>query len=236
MKQQFLSEVPSKNDYAHLLRICGYGVPNLERALHCAANSLTLISQAEMQPFDRQNGRYVTNDMHLYELPWPTDALRDLGELAVEMRVTLSYFIEPGPGEVGWENRYRYASHALRFQLNGAQEEADQFVQRVNRQAREDGEHPGTTGPMEEWIIGEARNVGSVHSDIWQGTAADLATSNLIAVYPAVGWWRERHQLNRWNRRCRYALLVSINTPAVEVDIYTPVAIQLGIAVPIQVT
>ena len=235
MKEQFLAEAPSKEDYANLLRICGYGVPNLERALHCATNSLTLISQAEMQPFDRQNGRFVTNEMHLYELPWPADALRDLGELPVEMRVTLSYFVEPGPGEVGWENRYRYASHALRFQLNGAQETANDFVQRINRQAREDGEHPGTAGPMEEWVIGEARNVGSIHSDIWQGTAADLATSNLIAVYPAVGWWRERHHLNRWSRRCRYALVVSINTPAIEVDIYTPVAIQLGIPVPIRV-
>jgi hypothetical protein len=235
MKRQFLRNTQSKADYAELIRICGYGVPNLERALTCAANSLTLISQAGIQPFDKQNGRYVTNEMHLYDLPWPTDVLTELGETTVEMRVTLSYFIEPGPGEVGWENRYRYASHALRFSVNGPQEEEDEFVRRVNRQAREDGEHPGTVGPNEKWIIGEARNVGSIHSDIWQGTAADLATSNLIAVYPAIGWWRERHHLNRWNKRSRYSLIISIHTPPELVDIYVPVAIELGILAPVAV-
>jgi len=235
MKQQFLPEAPSKADYAELLRICGYGVPNLGRALACAANSLTLISQAVMQPFDRQNGRYITNEMHVYNLPWPSDALNVLRETPVEMRVTLSYFIEPGPGEVGWEDRYRYASHALRFSVNGPQEDEDTFVRRVNRQARDDGEHPGTAGPNDKWVIGEARNVGSIHSDIWRGTAADLATSNLIGVYPAVGWWRERHHLNRWNRQCRYTLVVSIHTPEEQVDIYIPVAAQLGIAIPVPV-
>jgi len=35
------------------------------------------------------------------------------------MRITLSYFVEPSPGEVGWKDRYRYASHGLRFELNG---------------------------------------------------------------------------------------------------------------------
>lgn len=235
MKQQFLRANPSKADYAELLRICGYGVPNLTRALSCAANSVTLISQAEIQPFDRQDGRYVTNEMHLYNLPWPADALADLGETEVRMRVTLSYFVEPGPGEVGWQDRYRYASHALRFAVNGVAEDENTFVQRINRQAREGGEHPGSVGPNDKWLIGDLRNVGSVHSDIWQGTAADLATSNLIAVYPAVGWWRERHHLNRWNRRSRYSLVVSIETPTQEIDIYTPVAIQIGVPVPVVV-
>jgi len=229
---------PTKQDYAKLLRICGYGVPNLEHALYCAANSLTLISEAELQPFDKDGSSYKTKDMHLYNLPWPNEVLSELGAVPVKMRVTLSYFIEPGPGEIGWDNRYRYASHALRFDVNGPGETENEFVQRVNARARdEEGVRPGTEGPRDKWLIGEARNVGSIHSDIWQGTAADLATSNLIAVYPAVGWWRERYHLKRWNKRCRYSLIVSINTAEQEVDIYTPVAIQVGITtmIPIEV-
>lgn len=236
MREQFLPvSDPTKQDYAKLLRICGYGVPNLERALYCASSSLTLISQAELQPFDKNDGRYVTRDMHLYNLPWPSDVLSELGATQVKMRITLSYFIEPGPGEVGWDNRYRYPSHALRFAVNGPGESEDEFVQRVNNQARDDGEHPGTEGPGDKWLIGDARNVGSIHSDIWQGTAADLATSNLIAVYPAVGWWRERSHLKRWDKQCRYALIVSINTPGQDVDIYTPVAITIGVVTPIPI-
>jgi len=235
IKGQFLAD-ESKGSYAKLLRVCGYGVPNLERSLYCAANSLTLISQAELQPYDRRDGRWVTRDMHLYTLPWPTDVLRDqLGEVNVRMRVTLSYFIEPGPGEVGWNDRYRYPSHALRFAVNGPGESEEDFISRVNKQARDDGEHPGTEGPGERWVIGDARNVGSIHSDIWQGQGAELAASNLVAVYPAVGWWRERHHLGRWNKRCRYSLIVSILLPEIDVDIYTPVSVQVGVPVPVEI-
>lgn len=197
---------------------------------------MTLISQTQLQPFDRRDGRYVTRDMHLYNLPWPTSELANLGEQIVTMRVTLSYFIEPGPGEVGWNNRYRYASHALRFAVNGPGESEDEFVRRVNDQARDDGEHPGTEGPGDRWLIGDARNVGSIHSDIWQGQAAELAGSNLIGIYPAVGWWRERNHLGRWSRQTRYALIVSIHTPEQNVDIYTPVATQIRLSIPIEVT
>ena len=236
-KATFLAD-ESKASYAALARICGYGVPSLERAFYCAANTLTLISQATIQPFDKhgEESRYISKDMHLYRLPWPVNVLRDLGEVAVTLRVTLSYFIEPSPGEVGWEDRYRYASHALRFELNGPGEAQAEFVQRVNSKAREDEAHPGTEGPGDRWTLGEARNVGSIHSDIWSGPAAELASSNLIAVHPGVGWWRERHHLGRWNRQTRYSLLVSVFVPAVEVDIYTPVSLQIGIPTPILIT
>ncbi|MDD4195406.1 MAG: S8 family peptidase [Syntrophorhabdaceae bacterium] len=231
----FLPDTESKGDYAKLLRICGYGVPNLDRALYCAANSLTLVSQAELQPYDKKDGRLITRDMHLYRLPWPLDVLKGLGASKVEMRVTLSYFIEPGPGEIGWQDRYRYPSHALRFSVNGPGEEENDFVARINRLARNDGEHPGTEGPGDHWVIGNARDVGSIHSDIWQGSAADLATSNIIGIYPTVGWWRERAYLGRWNRHCRYSLIVSITTPVETVDIYTPVAVQVGAVIPVEV-
>jgi hypothetical protein len=236
MKTQFL-ENESKASYRKLLRTCGYGVPNLDHALFCAVNLLTLVSQAELQPYDRNEAKsYVTREMHLYDLPWPRGALLDLEETQVQMRVTLSYFIEPGPGEVGWQDRYRYPSFALRFAVKGPTESENEFVRRVNSEAREDGEHPGTAGPTDKWVIGEnTRDVGSIHSDIWKGTAADLADSNCIAVFPAVGWWRERSHLGKWNKRCRYSLVVSIQTPEQTVDIYTPVAVQVGVAVPIQI-
>ena len=236
-KRDFLRD-QSKAAYARLLRICGYGVADFTRALYCAANSLTLVSQAQLQPFDKHatQYRYISRDMHLYRLPWPVEVLQGLGAIPVKMRVTLSYFVEPSPGEVGWQDRYRYASHALRFELNGPGESEQDFLQRVNRLAREEDEHPGTEGPGDRWTIGEARNVGSIHSDIWQGSAIELAASNLVAVHPTIGWWRERHHLNRWNKQTRYALLVSIHLPEQNVDIYTPVSVQIGVPVPIQIT
>ncbi len=216
----------------HLLRSCGYGKPILDKALHCLRNRLTLISQAEIQPFAGGS----TNEMHLYELPWPKDVLLELGATEVRMRVTLSYFIEPGPGDIGWKNRYRYPSHSLRFELNSAGESADEFMRRINAEARTEEEgRPGTRAPQ-EWIIGpNTRNKGSIHSDIWSGRAADLATSNLIAVHPVIGWWRERKHLGKSNKRTRYSLVVSIETPEEKVDIYTPVAVQVGVPVPVPI-
>lgn len=239
MKQQFLDN-GNKTAYKRLLRVCGYGVPNLDKARYSASNSLTLIAQSELQPFDKKEtgSGYRTNDMHLYELPWPKEALQAFPDaIEVQMRITLSYFIEPGPGEVGWKDRYRYASHGLRFDLNSPTESKDVFLRRINVAARdEENGHPGTSDIANHWIIGQARNKGSIHSDIWTGSAADLAESNLIAIYPTIGWWRERAHLGKWKRKTRYSLIVSISSPDQSVDIYTPVAIKLGIPVSIPIT
>lgn len=240
MKKQFINK-ESKTDFKRLLSICGYGVPNLERALYSAQHSLTLIAQAELQPFDKKpkgESGYRTRDMHLYELPWPKDVLLALPDATtVQMRITLSYFVEPGPGEIGWKDRYRYASHALRFDLNSPGETKNEFVRRINKAAWSlDESKPDTQSPSDHWVFGsQARNRGSVHSDIWRGTAAQLAGSNLIAISPTIGWWRERSYLGRWRKQTRYSLVVSITTSDVEVDIYTPIALQVGIPIEINI-
>jgi hypothetical protein len=50
--------------------------------------------------------------------------------------------------------------------------------------------------------------------------AADLAELGVLAVYPTLGWWKTRAGLQRYNKRCRYALVVSIRAPTVDVDLY----------------
>jgi hypothetical protein len=235
---QFNINMNSKTDVKRLMRICGYGVPSLEKALYSASNSLTLIAEEEIQPFIKENSSYKTKDMHFYELPWPKEALQSLPpEIDVEMRITLSYFIEPGAGEIGWKDKYRYASHGLRFEVNSPGETEEDLIQRINSAERDDDNtHPGTQSASNHWVIGsKARNKGSIHSDIWKGTAAELADSNKIVVYPAIGWWRERRNLNKYNTKTRYALIVSISTPVEDVDIYTPVATQIEVEVPINI-
>lgn len=238
LKRQFLVD-EKKTSYEKLLRICGYGVPDLDRALYSAANSLTLIAQAELQPYEKKakeaGSGFKTKDMHLHNLPWPAEVLQSMSpETQVRMRVTLSYFIEPGPGEIGWQDRYRYASFGLRFDVNSPGESPADFLKRINVAARDDEDgHPGTQSSSAHWVIGQARDKGSIHSDIWNGTAQELADCRHLAVYPVIGWWRERAHLGKWDSRARYALVVSITTPEESVDIYTPVANQVGITVPV---
>ena len=221
-----------------MLRVNGYGVPNLQRARESASNSLTLIAQEEIQPFcQRDNSNeYRTNDMHLYELPWPREALRDLpGETPVKIDVTLSYFIEPGPGEIGWRDKYRYRSHGLHFDMKKPTETAEEFVTRLNKAAQNDpdGNYGGGSVP---WDIGvqNGRTRGSVHRDWWQTNAAEAQQSNVIGIFPRSGWWKDRSHLRMGAKSTRYSLIVTLNVPSVDVDIYTPVSVQLAqrIAIP----
>ncbi len=110
-------------------------------------------------------------------------------------------------------------------------------MKRLNKAAREEGAgKPETDSRSDRWIIGaNSRDTGSVHSDIWQGTAADIASCNLVGIYPVMGWWSKRTWLGRWHRKARYSLIVSLQTPVENIDIYTPVAIQLGIPVEVKV-
>ncbi len=63
------------------------------------------------------------------------------------------------------------------------------------------------------------------------GTAADLARRGLIGVYPVSGWWKEQPGRDRSNLGARYALLVSVETDVDGVDIWTPVAQQIGVPI-----
>jgi len=220
----------NRGDYRKLLRSCGYGLPNFNRALESAANSLTMISEAKIQPYKKRENSsgYATKHMHLYQLPWPKEELLQLGEISATLRITLSYFVEPSPGERGWKDRYRYQSYGLRFDVNRSRESLENFEVRLNKAAlAEEDENVARSGDSRRWTIGaQTRDVGSIHSDRWKGTAAQLATCNYIGVYPVIGWWRERHWLGRWNEEARYSLIVSIETPSEEVDIYTPVTFQ----------
>ena len=234
---QFRIDMSKKTDVKKLLRICGYGIPSLERALYSASNSLTLIVEEEIQPFIKEESKYKTKDMHFYELPWPKSVLQEMPpDIEIEMRITLSYFIEPGPGEIGGKDKYRYASHMLHFELNSPGETDDELIRRINKSARtlENGK-PDTKSAADHWIIGQARDKGSIHSDIWKGTAAELADSNKIVIYPGIGWWRERKRLKKYNAKTRYSLVVSISTSSEEFDIYTPVQVQVATPIAINI-
>jgi hypothetical protein len=226
---------PSQAQKLSLLRRYGWGVPDLTRALLSAANDATLIVEDALLPFRKDGSSIKTRDMNLHRLPWPRTELAALGDLDVELRITLSYFIEPNPGERGWTRRHRYASHNLRFALKRSLETVDTFRQRINRAAQDEeaGEPRGAAGG-DNWILGPIRDRGSIHSDIWRGSAAALADRDAIGVFPITGWWKEKPALQRWDRSTRYALLVSIRAPGADVDIYNSIATQL--AVPVSAT
>lgn len=225
--EQMLNEF--SDNKRNLLRCYGYGVPSLEKALYSANNSVTLIAEDSLQPFAKEGSDIKINEMNLHEIPWAREVLLDLGSLEVEMQVTLSYFIQPNPNGKGYKNKHRYASHQLRFTTMKSDENKDEFRKRINKAARDEGEkYTSSGGDSDGWFIGPTlRHKGSIHSDIWKGTAANLATKNIIAVYPVGGWWKELKRQNKCDSSANYSLIVSIKTQETEVDIYTPILNQV---------
>lgn len=220
------------------LRCYGYGVPNLTIARECANNRATMIIQDSFQPFrwDAQKKATATNDMHVHALPWPTKLLGELGEM-LRMRVTLSYFIEPSPGRKGWTRQNRYQSHGLRFAVKRPHETITQFNKRLTKAAWDDGGGP-IKGDKDApgWELGsDLRTKGSIHSDVWNCTAADLAASGSIAVFPITGWWRERPNRQCIDKPARYALIVTIDCDT-NIDIYSSIQTVIANRTDITVT
>ena len=103
----------------------------------------------------------------------------------------------------------------------------------INRaaEAEEEGLIEAAAGG-DNWVLGQIRDRGSIHSDIWYGNAAALAERDSIGVFPVSGWWKEKPKLQRWDRSTRYTLIVSIRAPGANVDLYTPIETKLAIEVP----
>jgi hypothetical protein len=228
MRAHFQARGASKADLANRLRRYGMGVPDLDRAVRSATDALTLVAEAAIHPFERGEGAGKVREMNLHELPWPAEELESLAETEVSLRVTLSYFIEPNPSSRGWTGRYVYPSHGLRFATKRADESLDKFRRRINKRARE-GQRLDSPKTEKGWLFGSAQQQkpGSLHTDIWKGPAVDLASKGAIAVYPVAGWWQYRRAWDQSDRGVAYSLVVSVEAPEVDIDLWTPVYQQI---------
>ncbi|KXF56619.1 subtilisin family serine protease [Rhodococcus sp. SC4] len=225
-----------KTDRLQLLRRYGWGVPTEDAVLNSSRQAVTLVTQDQFLPFEGDDFRM--RRFRLHNLPWPFDVLEQLGAESVRLRISLSYFIEPSASRRGWRQRYAYPSHTLRFDLQSPVETQQEFIGRINRDAQssEDGS-PRTGTTTDRWFIGpNQRNLGSLHQDEWHGTGTELARCNSVAVYPVGGWWKNNRRADRINFPVRYALLLSLRTDEQNIDLYTPIANQLRVSVPTEIT
>jgi len=212
----------NKREYIRLVRICGFGVPNLTRAMESMQNDFTIIVEDSLQPYKIEDGNRKNNQMKFYSLPFPQEDLIKLGETKVEMRVTLSYFIEPNPSSRG-RSRHSYQSHGLRFSVKYPHENENHFRGRLTKAMQKEDEEYKNDIQDKWWTLGtKGRTKGSIHSDIWHGSAVELAGCNSIAIYPTSGWWKKQKDKNIVNSIANYSLLISIRT-SVEIDLMTPV-------------
>lgn len=232
---RLLNDAIGKRARYQLVRRFGYGVPDFDRAVASARNHLALFAQANIQPFKMEDGRKF-NTCHYYKLPIPADMLERLENEQLEMKVTLSYFIDPNPGLAANVDPQRYQSHGLRFDHQRRNESVARFKARVNPAERDDGRRPNIEGVDQRWLLGEdSISAGSLHCDVWRGPAIELLNRDLICVKPVNGWWRNRASPKVVNRSSRYALIVSLKALNPDIDIYTPISVRVGVPVPVEI-
>lgn len=209
----------------------GYGQPELARALASASNDFAVFSQAYIQPFDRaiskrdqqkRVGDVKYGHAHYYDLPWPVEILQELGNSPVSLKITLSYFVEPYPLKGSMLDPAVYRSYGLRFDLKRPLETESRFRSRFNSEM---GSRDGNGEADSGWDFGPMSiAAGSLHCDTWRGTAVKLASRNKLAIYPVMGWWRSRPGQRRYLDKARYALVVTLEAPEVDIDLQAHVA------------
>lgn len=219
-----LQQRTGKRDRYELVRRFGYGVPDFERATASAINHLALFAQAQIQPY-RLDGTRKFHECHYYDLPIPPDLLGELDNELVDLKITLSYFIDPNPGLSANIDPYRYQSHGLRFDLRRKSESLDEFKQRVNASERLDPRIAPQAAPDDErWMLGpQSISAGSLHCDTWTGPAIELLLRDTICIKPVGGWCRERSTREHCNAVRRYALIVTLRAHNADIDLYTPI-------------
>jgi hypothetical protein len=173
--------------------------------------------------------------MALFPLPWPVEALNEMGARDVTLRVTLSHFIEPNPARRGYRNSYNYASCGLRFAVKRPEENEALFLKRINQLAREEDEELDFPDDP-DWVLkAQSQAKGSLHSDWITQSATSIAARASMAVYPVGGCWKERRKLKRHENSQRFSLIVSLETPAEGVDLYAAIASKIKTKVPVTI-
>ena len=208
----------------------GYGRVRPEVSLNSSPHRPTVVLQERIVPYIRNGAKRRLGHINMHDLPWPRHELEALGEAQVDLKVTLSYFIQPNPSRRGWQGKFRYQNFALRFAIRAASETSERFHQRINKIERDEmGDFREDSMPDPDsagWFLrSRLRSRGSLHSDTCSGTATALANKSELAVFPVGGWWKEIGAMLEEDVEMRYALVVSLEVRnKADVDIYTPIA------------
>ncbi len=232
-----------------ILRMYGYGTPDEARLYGSGESGVTMIIEDEIQPYDPGSdaGKAKLGYFNLHDLPWPKDVFENNREVELTLKVTLSYFIDPNPGSRCWtkSQKYKYASHLLRFTFKRSTEDDETFKRALEKQIVEENELEQEEATQSQrspsdsrWAVGPKLRgkSGSLVQDIWKGSPADLSEMDKVAIYPGKGWFATRkfsedHEFyNCHKRKVRYSLIVSIDAEQ-EIGLYTSISNTIGISV-----
>ncbi|BCS84509.1 MULTISPECIES: S8 family peptidase [Prevotella] len=230
---EWTSEMNKLGKAEDIMPLCGYGVPNEAVATFSSEKCATFVFENEIVPFiEGSSSNNIYNEMHYYDLPWPSELLEAMHDENVTMRITLSYYVKPAPGRGGRNNKYRYPSATLYFDIKKSTETEKEFLARCNKNDEEDNSSKSRNA-TKLWNVGiERRKNGTVQSDWITCTAQELAECGKIVVCPSCGWWKER-KLKNVDNKIKYSLVVSIKSEQTEIyqAVETAIKNRIGITI-----
>lgn len=219
-------------DKLNMLRTVGFGVPNLDIALNSNKNKVMLIVEREILPLVKGPNSIQFNEMHLHDIPFPQNLNELVNEnpaINAKLKVTLSYFIEPNPSTKIASNKYSYRSIGLIFKVKSSLQTDRNFFASIN-DLESYTDYEGSDSSNEGWALNnDLRRLGSIHSDVWEGSIADLVNMDKIAILPIFGWWKNpKSEIDEF--KVRYSLVISVDIDN-EIDIYSGIQSMISNAI-----
>lgn len=200
-------------------RTLGYGVPNIERATTNSENRVTLISD---QTYDITAG-----EGYIFGVPIPASIRRPGSDHAVRVDVCLSYVAEPRRTR---KSRRGYLGVWLDWRSSRLRESFDAFQARSLKDFEaeddsNDGNFSWRLGAKERRdgaTDGVHRGNGTVQKDWAVARSYELPEVFGVVVRGHKGWAR-----NNTDATARFALVVSFEMAASEVNIYEEVRVAV---------
>lgn len=195
------------------IRIMGYGLPNLDRAMGNSLNRVTLTTQGR---------EYISaGKARIYQVKIPEMLLRQDQEFEILIEITLSYMAEPRRTR---RHRRKYLSTWLDWRCSNKGEDPERFLEKVLKEY----ESPSDAEKSKEgfnWTIGQrkdwglvkdtSRSIGTLQKDWAVVKSFNLRESFCIAVLGHRGW------NNDPTAQVPYSLVVSFEAINSEIPIYT---------------
>jgi hypothetical protein len=202
------------SDLSSAIRMMGYGLPNLERALGNAPNRVTLITNGDISIRARQ--------AHIYQVVVPEELQSPAEALDILVEITLSYKAEPRRTR---RSKRKYLSTWLHWECSQKGESPDKFLARVLEKYEVAEDQVDASG-LFDWTLGQQKNhgkrvkdtsrgVGTIQKDWAVVKSFDLRDAFCIAVVAHKGW------NNDPTAQVPYALAASFETVNSEISIYS---------------
>jgi len=197
-------------DYlTNLLRMIGYGIPDLERATTNTAHRTTFITSGATS--------IKAGEGHIYQVPIPEAMRRPGDDFDILIEVTLSYVARPRRTR---RNLRRYLSTWAEWKCNGLDESIGKFRARALKDYETEEEGDSNFGwtlgthPGHGIIKGAKRSSGTVQKDWAVKKSSSLPESFCIAVVGHEGWSLDP------DATAQYALCVSFEILGKQIPIY----------------